>query len=690
MIPNANLRCLRRRIQVSFGWTLVVPITFFATSLTIAAERPVQKGSDVSVEEQMRMDVQFLASEEMRGRDVAGETIHEAADYIANRMQGIGADITTVDGSALQIVDVALEARPGPAANNQAVFQFGADQAAMEIVAKLGVDMNPLSAGAVQGEAVGNVHFVGYGITAPKLKYDDYSGINAKGSIVILLRKEPGATDPNSPFDGIRNTRHAYFATKIANAIRHNAAAVMIVNDQGSINEATRIVRFRINQEQERATRLSAELKALPKEAVNSRNTFQMKLDGALASLKSLQLELQRSERGLLGISAAGGPVPADKQIPVVSISRQLADQLLRQSAGQSLDDAEAQINDTLRPNSFSLTATSCTLKSQLEPTSAKSSNVIGVIKGKGPLANDSVVIGAHYDHVGMGGFGSLAPGTVAIHNGADDNASGVASMLAAGRILKRNLDKLPSHRRIVLIGFTGEERGLVGSKHYVENPVFPLGTTAAMINLDMVGRLRDNELTVYGTGSGEGIDEMLEVANKTQAFDLFKIPSGFGPSDHQSFYKGGVPVLFFFTGLHNDYHRPSDDLDKLNYDGMLRITDIVADVAHRLAVQPQRPVYAETENRVQIRRQLTAYLGVSLSDQGDHVVLSGVTANGPASQSGLRIGDQLNRFGKRRIRTSNDVFELLRGRSPDSNLKVEILRRGQLMVFDVKLGKRP
>jgi hypothetical protein len=241
-----------------------------------------------------------------------------------------------------------------------------------------------------------------------------------------------------------------------------------------------------------------------------------------------------------------------------------------------------------------------------------------------------------------------------------------------------------------VFIAFTGEERGLVGSRYYVEHPLYALETTAAMINLDMVGRLRDNELTVYGTGSAEGLDALVEQVNESAGFSLYKIPSGYGPSDHMSFYKAGIPVLFYFTGLHNDYHRPSDDFDKIDFGGMTRITDTVGDVTLQLAVRATRPKFVETENRVQIRRQMSVYMGISMSDRGDHVVISYVGKDSPANQSGLKAGDQLSRIGRSRIRTSADVFDLLRKRSPGDALRVQVLRRGKPLDVVVKLAKRP
>ncbi len=166
-------------------------------------------------------------------------------------------------------------------------------------------------------------------------------------------------------------------------------------------------------------------------------------------------------------------------------------------------------------------------------------------------------------------------------------------------------------HRRIIFIAFTGEERGLVGSKHYVRSPGFRSESTVAMVNMDMVGRLRDNELTVYGTGSAPMMNEILDQANERQQFNLFQVATGYGPSDHQSFYEAGIPVMFFFTGLHNDYHRPTDDFDKINFGGLTRITDTVSEVTFQLATRENRPQYAKTEGLAKIRRQMTAYLGV-------------------------------------------------------------------------------
>jgi hypothetical protein len=403
----------------------------------------------------------------------------------------------------------------------------------------------------------------------------------------------------------------------------------------------------------------------------------------------SMREQLKQVERGVLGISEAGERDAAEASIPVVSVARDIVDNVLSQSTGRSLEEIEEKIDQTVSPQSIALPNVTVTLRMELKPAFAPTSNVIGVFAGRGELVDQTVILGAHYDHVGMGGYGSLAPGTVAVHNGADDNASGTACLLASAAQLRERLAEESSHRRVVFIAFTGEERGLVGSKHYVRSPPFPLESTVTMVNLDMVGRLRDNELTVYGTGSGDLLDEILEKANEQQQFSLFKVKTGYGPSDHQSFYEAGLPVLFFFTGLHNDYHRPTDDFDKIDFGGLTRITDIVSEVTFELAIRKERPRYAETENRVRIRRQMTAIMGVALSDRGDHVVLSGTTAGGPAESGGLRTGDRLEKLGNRRVRTASDVLELMRNHSPGDELKIRVTRGGKTIDVTIRLAVR-
>ena len=642
-----------------------------------------------AMESQLRADIKFLASEELRGRSVTDETIEVAAGYLVERMQGIGLKTDLVGGKARQPFSVKLGSSVGDAEDNELTLSTDGENTDTKLV-RLNHGLMPLALGSSKANVSGPVVFAGYGITAPRLEYDDYAGIDADGAIVIILRKEPQASDPESKFSGTQNTRHAFFATKIQNAIKHGAKAILLVNDPASVREAVQAVRERIDQEKSRKEKLAQQLQQLPEDANNVRKSIEQKIANANQMIKSLGDDLPNVQQGVLGVTDAGVRPGNQQSIPIVSVARDVISQALSDAAGTELAELESAIDETGSPSSVELKGVTATLKAELRPSVANTNNVLGLLPGKGKLADQTVVVGAHYDHVGMGGYGSLAPGTIAIHNGADDNASGTAAMLAiAGRMMDR-LSGVESHRRVLFMGFSAEERGLLGSQHYVKNPVFPLESTVAMVNLDMVGRLRDNELTIYGTGSAPTFDALVETANEPYEFDLFKVASGYGPSDHQSFYMAGVPVLFFFTGLHDNYHRPSDDFDKIEFGGLTRITDIVSDVTYELATLEQRPEYAETENRVRVRRQITAYMGVSLANRDDSVVISGLVQGAPAERAGLKTGDTLKKLGNTSVKNSQQVLEVMRSRSPGQKIPATVERDGEAISVTLELVARP
>ncbi|EMI18717.1 secreted protein containing Peptidase M28 domain protein [Rhodopirellula maiorica SM1] len=725
------------------------------------AESPSAVRSQGRWQAQLRADVVHLASDELRGRSVDDDAIHVAADYVAKRLVDSGLRTDLFQGSPFQQLEIPVGARAGAAERNFVRIFRSANAAddpasqrnpadsstsdsstsdsstsdsstsdssasdpstpeAIEIDESLSLGMNPMSIGAAKGDVSAELVFVGYGITADGLGYDDYAGIDVQDKIVAILRKEPGMDDANSRFEGTKTSPHAYFQTKIENAIRHGAAAVILINDPRSIEASVAEAEKKLTAELNRLEAVGEQFERLPEEAENIRATLQTRISGIESMIDGLRDDVEQRRLGVLQIAEAGGAVTVvaskrsdppnpdppnpdalesmgresaateKKSIPVVSLARDRFDFALQATTGFSLAEIESEIDATYQPHSMPLPGLIAHVSVELKSSNASTANVIGELQGRGHLAGETVVIGAHYDHVGMGGYGSLAPGTVAIHNGADDNASGTSAMLAAASLLVERLSELQSHRRVLFIGFTGEERGLVGSKYYVRHPRYPLDSTVAMINLDMVGRLHDNELTIYGTGTGDGFEQMVDGLNQSYQFNLMKVPSGYGPSDHQSFYEAGVPVLFFFTGLHNDYHRPSDDSDKIDYGGLTRITDMVSDVAFDLATREARPRYAETEKRVQIRRQLTAFMGVSLHDRADHVVISGLTSGGPAERMGLQPGDRLDRLGKKSVRTAVDVLDLLRHRSPGDALKVSLTRNGEPLEIEIRLDARP
>ena len=570
----------------------------------------------------LRADVEYLASDELKGRGTDSESIDIAADYVARRMKEAGLDTGTIHGKPFQPLAISFDSKVGSAEDNSLSFSIthsGAGSGPSSVTlfrASLGAQMNPMAVGTVTGKVSGPLVFVGYGITAKQHGYDDYQGIDVKDKVVIVLRKEPPRlkskkSDDASPAKLHQGTRHAFFAMKIRNAIDHGAAAVLLVNDAASIKMNLGRQTDRIHHEINRRRDLQQKIIKLPAEATNNRKAFTESIHRIGQMIEALEQEKIAISQGLMSITEAGASSTVyskkdarkHKLIPVVSITRSLLDQLLNSCracrvdpVGCSIDSCETAINQTTTPHSFPLENVTVDLESRLTPSSRESSNVIGVLDGKGDLANETVVIGAHYDHVGMGRFGSLAPNTIAIHNGADDNASGTAVLLATAKHLVHRLREVPRHRRLVVIAFTGEEVGLLGSKFYVRHPRFPLESTVAMINMDMVGRLREDKLTVYGTGSAKSFDALIESANVNLGFRLEKIQTGYGPSDQQPFVQLGIPVLFFFTGLHSDYHRPTDDFSKIDFGGMTRITDIVCECSFQLAVRLERPQYTGKE----------------------------------------------------------------------------------------------
>lgn len=279
--------------------------------------------------------------------------------------------------------------------------------------------------------------------------------------------------------------------------------------------------------------------------------------------------------------------------------------------------------------------------------------NIVAILPGADPeLRDEAVVVGAHYDHLGWGGIGSLAPDEHAIHNGADDNASGVAGLLE----LAHHFSVRPPRRTLVFLAFGAEELGALGSQHYVRKPVWPIEQTVAMVNLDMIGRLRDR-LTVQGVGSSPAWPAILDsLAKRPGAPELARIPDGLGPSDHSSFYIVNVPVLFFFTGAHDDYHRPGDDVERIDGAGEARVLELVAEAIASTADADERIAFSEAP--VTERRAAAFKVGLGVVPDygfaGPGLRLSGVRAGGPADRAGLRADDVLLELAGRSI---DDVY---------------------------------
>jgi hypothetical protein len=320
--------------------------------------------------------------------------------------------------------------------------------------------------------------------------------------------------------------------------------------------------------------------------------------------------------------------------------------------------------------------------------------NVIGILPGRDPvLRNQTVIVGAHYDHLGLGEFGSLDPdSTGRVHNGADDNASGTAMLIQ----IAARLQSSPPARSVVFIGFSGEELGLLGSSFYVHQPIYPLASTIAMINLDMVGRLRNKRLIVYGSRTAKEFPALLDSLNWYAGFDLKARGEGYGPSDQSSFYAAGRPVLHIFTDLHEDYHRTTDDWGKINLDGFNKVTDftvgLVTALANRATPLTQNVATPTTSQEATSDAPgYGAYLGTvpDMSDSPGGVRLLGVRAGSPAEKAGLRGDDIITKIGNMDVPDLQAMTAALRSHEPGDTVDIVIRRGSQVTTLRATLGIR-
>ena len=322
--------------------------------------------------------------------------------------------------------------------------------------------------------------------------------------------------------------------------------------------------------------------------------------------------------------------------------------------------------------------------------------NVIATIPGRGNLAGQYVVVGAHLDHLGTGRFGSLSGDSGSIHNGADDNASGSAAVIELARLTARDRSRRDARpRRAVVFGlWSGEEEGSLGSAYYVRNLPMPKDSVVAYLNFDMVGRLRDGRLMALGVTSAAEWPALLDSAHAAPLV-LRASGDGWGPSDHASFYAGKIPVLHFFTDLHEDYHRPSDDAGRINADGIVQVADFVAALIRRLDEQP-RLTFVEVQPpappAVAASGRGRPSLGTipDMAEEPGGVKLSGVRAGSPADSAGMRAGDVLVGLGEQTIANLQDFQNALMAHSAGDRVEILYRRGDQLIRVMVTLGGRP
>ena len=364
---------------------------------------------------------------------------------------------------------------------------------------------------------------------------------------------------------------------------------------------------------------------------------------------------------------------------PVAVISRKSVDSLLGASTLSQWEKPQAT-KQTL-PGQLSLSIA-------VVRKEVAAYNVVGVLEGSDRLLkNETIVIGAHYDHLGRGGAGSLATRSGEIHHGADDNASGTAGVLELARVFTEQRPR--PKRTIVFIAFGGEEEGLLGSNYYVNHPVTPLNNIVAMINMDMIGRMKDSKLVIGGVGTAKEWRDIIAqgTADPARKFELTMNEDGFGPSDHSSFYGKQIPVLFFWTGTHNDYHKPSDTFDKINYADETRILNLVSYIVKQLDGADKRVTYTTAKTDPAPRTGgFRVYLGTipNYADSNDGLLIDGVREGSPAEKAGLKAGDRIVKIGTRDIKNVYDYTYALGEMKAGEEYIVEVLRGSDRLTLKV------
>jgi hypothetical protein len=477
--------------------------------------------------------IRFLSSDEMKGRDNGSPELERAADYIAAQFKEAGLQPAGDDGSWFQSFELQVGLTVGK--DNRLIIE----RQGRRISLTLGDSYYPLAAPISDNAGAPSITlndvpvvFAGYGLAVPTLGYDDYAGVDVANKVALIFSHEPQERDPNSRLNGTRPMPQTTLQAKASLARSHGARALLVVSDPTHQVDEGQYALFKADPEAER----------LP--------------------------------------------------IPVLRLRRDEMKPLLD---AWELDAVAAQTDRDLKPRSRALAGGTVTYVEYLSRTRRNVRNIVGVLPGSDPeKSKEAVVIGAHYDHVGLGGRLSVTPEiTGQIHNGADDNASGTAAIMEMAKTAVTQRTRFP--RTLVFVAFAGEERGLLGSAHYTTTPPIPMANTVGMVNLDMVGRA-NGSVDVSGLELSPSMEADLRAAADA-AGDSLRIRRegpGAGRSDDSSFIARRVPAINFFTGFHTDYHRPGDDWDKIDTRGVSRVAALALELAARLAARTDRPEFVQ------------------------------------------------------------------------------------------------
>jgi acetylornithine deacetylase/succinyl-diaminopimelate desuccinylase-like protein len=563
----------------------------------------------------LQYHVNYLASDSLEGRLSGTAGCEKAAGYITEEFKRFGLQPLGDNNGYEQKFDFVGGVNLGP--NNRLTLRRG------DRDTTLAIQTDFMPAGFSASDSVSaDVVFVGYGITAEKLNYDDYAHTDVNGKIALVLRYSPASNNPHTSFAEYEPIRF-----KTLQARQHGAKALLVIANADSATEA------------------------LPK------------------------LRFDRSA--------------ADAGLPVAYITAATADWLLAES-GKSVKALKTEINKNPKPASFVVTASRATFMTDLKQDRRFTANIVGKLPGNDPkLKEQAVIIGAHYDHLGRSSEGALDPDKEGeIHNGADDNASGTSGMLELAQYFAAQAPR--PRRSLVFMAFSGEELGLLGSAYYVNHPTWPLEQTVAMINMDMIGRMKDSALVVHGVGTAPQWQPLIARLHQPPQFKLSLKKEGPGPSDHSSFYQKNIPVLFFFTNQHEDYHRVTDDAEKINVKDEARILRFISQVVTEIANEDSTLHFTKAESQQPAVRGFRVSVGTvpDYAAEVEGMKISGVRQGSAAEKAGLQGGDIIIKFGKFDIKNIYDYTYALGEFSPGEKVPVVVKRGKQTVAFTVTLER--
>ncbi len=684
-----------------FSFLLIFSFVFSVSAQTTV--RPTE------TEKNLRTHVAYLASDALGGRRTGETGATSAAGYAANMFAQykLKAGVSQIEnGRAKRNFLQPFPYISGVEIGKDNFLRIVPAESAKENKMEIGVNWMPVGFSTNGYIAPAPLVFGGYGIAAKEANYDDFAALDVKGKIVLIFAGTPDAGNPHSAFSRF----NLYAKAKIAQ--EKGALGLLVIADANDFKNE-KLAELKYDQTNGET--------AIPV-AVVARSI------GADALGANGETELAEIEKWIEKLNAAPENIRA-----------KLAD----------APKAVAQLKVDLT-----------------KKQTAEAYNVIGILEGTdAALKSEAIIVGAHYDHLGKGGQGSLAVNSQEIHHGADDNASGVAAMLELAR---QFAEAKNNKRTLIFIAFGGEEEGLIGSKFYTNNPVFPLNKTVAMINLDMVGRLTGDKLTIGGIGTAgewkglienknpkssekivtvgeenlkikKSVEEILskngynstqvevsqivhlygtypkgklaeiiqlsqETSKKpiqnflreetsstlpeTTSFNLQLNEDGFGPSDHSSFYLQKMPVLFFFTGTHTDYHKPSDTAEKINYGGLLKITNYVGEIVKAVDTNPAKPTYAVAKSSGTMggRTSFSVSLGTvpGYGDSTDGMLVDAVRDDSPAAKSGVKAGDKIVKLAGRDVRNVQDYTFVLGEMKAGEEYEIVIVRGAERLTLRI------